>query len=457
MEQIISILMESSISMKKVLIVIFALIFIVGCEQKKQNTSTYFMPAEWETQEAIWLGYEDFEPYQKPFMDIARALYPQISLKMIVSDKTLLTRLKTKLTENGIDTLKVQFHIIKDNKIWMRDHGATYVINQKGQKKVIDFGWTNYGNEEYLNTYFEGNKDSIAFHYQRNLARTGLIDSLMGLTGGFEAIKTNVNMEGGSIEVNGKGTLILCETVTFQRNPALPKEYIEAEFKRVLGVNNVIWMKKGLVEDPLWFNQIFDNYYAAWTTNGHTDEFVRFVNDSTIALAWVDEKERNVNKFNQLNYQRMAENLAVLQKATDQNGKPFNIIKVPLPDLIYLKTKVVNGGDNSYLLDRTKWTIPTTWLPQKGLLKAGETINWVAASSYLNFLVTKNTVLLPTYISQGSSKVKEQKVKEIFTKIFPNRKLIFIDVMNLNYNGGGIHCVTQQEPEKSFQKIKINL
>jgi agmatine deiminase len=432
--------------MKNLLFVIISIIFIGGCKQKKTNTSTYFMPAEWETQEAVWLGYEDFEPYQKPFMDIVMALYPQIPLKIIADNTTSLTHLKSILSQNGIDTLNVKFHIIKDNKIWMRDHGATFMINQEGQKKVIDFGWTNYGNEAYLNTYFEGNKDSVALHYQRNLAKTGLVDSLMGLTEGYEAIKTKVNMEGGSIEVNGKGTLILCETVTFQRNPTLSKEYLEAEFKRVLGVSKIIWMKKGLVEDPLWFNQIFDNYYAAWTTNGHTDEFVRFVNDSTIALAWVDEKERNLNNFNQINYQRMAENLLILQKASDQNGKPFNIIKVPLPDPIYLKTKVVNCGDNSYLLDRTKWTVPSNWLPKKGILKAGETINWVAASSYLNYLVTKNTVLLPTYTSQGSSKVKEQKVKEIFTKAFPNRKLIFIDVMNLNYNGGGIHCVTQQEP-----------
>jgi agmatine deiminase len=432
--------------MKNLLFVIISIIFIGGCKQKKTNTSTYFMPAEWETQEAVWLGYEDFEPYQKPFMDIVTALYPQIPLKIIADNTTSLTHLKSILSQNGIDTLKVKFYIIKDNKIWMRDHGATFVINQEGQKKVIDFGWTNYGNEAYLNTYFDGNKDSVAIHYRRNLAKIGLVDSLMGLAEGYEAIKTKVNMEGGSIEVNGKGTLILCETVTFQRNPTLSKEYLETEFKRVLGVSKIIWMKKGLVEDPLWFNQIFDNYYAAWTTNGHTDEFVRFVNDSTIALAWVDEKEQNLNNFNQINYQRMAENLLILQKASDQNGKPFNIIKVPLPDPIYLKTKVVNGSDNSYLLDRTKWTVPSNWLPKKGILKAGEAINWVAASSYLNYLVTKNTVLLPTYTSQGSSKVKEQKVKEIFIKAFPNRKLIFIDVMNLNYNGGGIHCVTQQEP-----------
>ena len=119
-------------------------------------------------------------------------------------------------------------------------------------------------------------------------------------------------MEGGSIEVNGKGTLILCETVTFQRNPTLSKQFMEAEFKRVLGVSNVIWMKKGLVEDPFWFNQIVDNYYGTGTY-GHTDEFVRFVNDSTILLSWVDEKERNLNKFNQMNYERLAENLAILK------------------------------------------------------------------------------------------------------------------------------------------------
>ena len=80
-------------------------------------------------------------------------------------------------------------------------------------------------------------------------------------------------------------------------------------------------------------------------------------------------------------------------------------------------------------------------------MKVGDKINWVAASSYLNYLVTNNVVLLPSYLKEGSSAAKEARVKAIFTAVFPNRKLIFLNVINLNYQGGGIHCVTQQEPK----------
>ena len=431
--------------MKNSLLLLIVSLFFLGCQSKKDQSADFYMPAEWKRQEAVWLGWEKFEPFHQPFLDIAKALYPNVPLKIIAEDAPSLAILKTKLTASGIDTLKVEFHIIKDNRIWMRDHGASYLINQKGQKKVADFGWTLYGNEAYLQTYYEGNKDSVAFHYQRNLAETGIVDSLMGASERIESIKTEVNMEGGSIEVNGKGTLILCETVTFQRNPTFSKQFMEAEFKRILGVSNIIWMKKGLVEDPFWFNQIVDNYYGTGTY-GHTDEFVRFVNDSTILLSWVDEKERNLNKFNQMNYERLAENLAVLEKARDQDGKPFKIIKVPLPDLIYLKTTVADKDNNSSL-DKSKWKWRSDNFPKKGMMKVGDTINWVAASSYLNYLITNNVVLLPSYLKEGSSAAKEARVKSIFTAVFPDRKLIFLNVITLNYQGGGIHCVTQQEPK----------
>ncbi|NJO02077.1 MAG: agmatine deiminase family protein [Bacteroidia bacterium] len=132
-----------------------------------------------------------------------------------------------------------------DSWLWIRDHGAAYVVNKRGEKKVVDLGWTLYGYQDYLRTYFEGNQDSIKHYYQEALEKTSEVDSLMGAREKYPSIKVRVNMEGGSIEVNGKGTLILCEAVTFQRNPGLSKDFIESEFKRSLGVSNIIWMKKG--------------------------------------------------------------------------------------------------------------------------------------------------------------------------------------------------------------------
>ncbi|MCB0853853.1 MAG: agmatine deiminase family protein, partial [Bacteroidetes bacterium] len=267
----------------------------------------------------------------------------------------------------------------------------------------------------------------------------------MGAWDGSPAVKTDVNMEGGSIEVNGKGTLILCEAVTLQRNPKLSKTYIESEFRRVLGVSHIIWLKQGLAEDPLHFNQIYDKYYG-WGTFGHTDEFVRFVNDSTLLLAWVDEAERNKHPINEMNYYRMKENLRILEQSRDQDGKRFKVIKVPLPDPIYLNTVIGRSRENNISGELPQWKVAQNWLPEKGLMNPGDSINWVAASSYLNYLVTNGAVLLPTYQKSGSSGEKEAKVRDIFSRVFPDRKLIFLDVLNLNYHGGGIHCITQQEP-----------
>jgi agmatine deiminase len=445
----------------QLIIIIFLFLSFWSCKSPTVNESevlkiTYHMPAEWEYQEAVWLGWMDsYVPFQESILNIAKALDNIIPIKMVVDSKEALERLKKRLKRKGLDPEKMVFYVMSDSKLWMRDQGAAYLLDKVGHKKVGDFGWTLYGNEAFLKNIYGNQEDSIAHYYQLNLGKTGQIDSLMGALEGHPSIKTDVNMEGGAIEVNGNGSLILSETVTFHRNPKLSRAYIESEFKRVLGVSNIIWMKQGLAEDPCWFDKIADNYYA-WGTNGHTDEFVRFANDSTVLLAWVDEKEKNLNPINKINFDRMSENLAILEQAHDQNGRPLNIIKVPLPDPMIMKKKLIKGDDHTDLTDRKKWQVDIKQLSRNDTKKVGDDINWVASSSYLNYLVTNEAVLLPTYVKEGSSPEKEQKIKQLFGSLFPNRKLIFLDVMYLNYFGGGIHCVTQQEPKSNYKNSEKN-
>ncbi len=177
-------------------------------------------------------------------------------------------------------------------------------------------------------------------------------------------------------------------------------------------------------------------------TGGHTDEFVRFADANTILLAWVDKEEINLHPFNKVNYERMSENLRILETATDQDGKKFRIIKVPLPEPIERKIIVkekLTKGDNLNML-------PRYFLP-KDAPKVGDTLINVAASSYLNYLVSNGVIILPTYVNQGSSVVKENRIKEIFRSIYPERKQVFVECMPQNWNGGGIHCSTQQQPK----------
>ena len=178
-------------------------------------------------------------------------------------------------------------------------------------------------------------------------------------------------------------------------------------------------------------------------TGGHDDEFVRFADTNTILLAWVNENEISKHPFNKINYERMSENLRILEQAKDQDGKPFKIIKVPLPDPIERKIVVKEK------LDSTDWiNVTPRHFIQKDAPKVGDTLINVAASSYLNYLVSNGVVILPTYIKPGSSIEKEKLVSDIMKSVFPDRKQVWVECMPQNWQGGGIHCSTQQQPKR---------
>ncbi len=399
------------------------------------------MPAEYESHDAVWLGWSGSEPMQQHSVDAIKALLPHVPIKLAATSDRQLRNTKSMLADHAIDTSRIRFYTIPGERFWIRDHGATFIINEIGQKRAVDFGWTLYGCKDYLARKYDNNADSIAHYYPMYLGETGSVDSLMAVEDNIDIVKTDVNMEGGSIEVNGKGTLILCEEITFSRNPDMSRKHIEDEFKRVLGVRKIIWMKQGLAEDSHWY-YVFDKKYCGWGTGGHTDEFVRFVGPNTLLLAWVEEEEKDLNPINRMNYERLSENLRILERATDQDGKPFHIIKVPLPDLIAEEIIIKNRRDDAWDLSYN----PYGFDPEDNI-QLGDKLIKVGASSYLNYLVTNGVVLLPTYVDLGSSPEKEMRVREVFQKVFPDRKLVFLDVKYLTYSGGGIHCITQQEPE----------
>jgi len=427
----------------------FVLLIIItsffSCKNKSEN---FYMPAEWEPHDAVWLGWEKDTTYRyyPVVADIIKSLAPHVTIKMAFDSDSLFQTARARLRLFGIDTTMYKSYIMPGDRYWIRDHGAAFLINEKGELGVADFAWNSYGYPGFLKEKYNGNMDSVKFYLEKRKERinkTGSVDSLMAVAEGAVRLTTNVKHEGGAIEVNGNGTLILCEATVFQRNPELKRAYIETEFKRVLGVTNIIWMKKGLADDPLhFFRRITANYYGGGT-GGHTDEFVRFANANTIMLAWVDEKEKNISIINQMNYERMNENYRILQQAKDLEGKPFNIIKVPLPDFMTQKI-------TARKIDSTETTLDvevSDFIPSEQP-KTGDTLLRVPAASYMNYLVTNGVVLIPSYTAMGSSKEKEAQVKAIFQKAFPKREIIFINAMQLNWSGGGIHCSTQQQPKR---------
>lgn len=441
-------------NMKQLLWILSAGMLLTSCgpEKVSRPLETFYMPAEWEPHDAVWLGWESdttsrFEP---SVVKMIHALQPHVPVKIAFSSDSLRQVASARLLEMGVDTQGIKMYVMPGERYWIRDHGAAFLVNGKGELGVADFDWDFYGMPAYMELYYEGNQDSIQGFLGKmmpGMVKTGRVDSLMAVAEGAAILKTSVVHEGGAIEVNGKGTLILCEATVFQRNPGMSKDALESEFKRALGVSKIIWMKQGLADDPHFFYRRIAGDYVGGGTGGHTDEFVRFANPNTILLAWVDEDEKDLNPINQMNYERMSENYEILKNATDQDGNPFTIVKVPLPDLITERVVAKKEIEKDlFTLD-----LPSEYfVPSEGV-KPGDTLLRVPAASYMNYLVTNGVVLLPSYTAMGSSAEKEEAIRSIFEAQFPGRELVFIDAMMQNWQGGGIHCSTQQQPKRKAE------
>jgi agmatine deiminase len=439
--------------MKKFPIVLIFMLFACNSNVEKISSDTFYMPAEWEEHEAVWLGWSKAieTGYYPSTPYIIKTLAANVNVKIAFNSNSVKKNAILYLKSKGIDSTLYKAYVIPGERYWIRDHGATFLINKKGELGVADFEWDDLGLPLTLKLRYKNNRDSINKYYfesEKRLLKTAIFDSLMGVLENAKIIKSKIIHEGGAIEVNGKGTLILCEATIFNRNLKLKKEDLEIEFKKALGVSNIIWLKNGLADDPFDLKIIADNY-VGFGTGGHSDEFVRFANSNTILLSWIDEKERNKNPINTINYLRMNENYNILKQAKDQDGKPFNVIKVPQPDVIskkiIIKDKITFSNGNNIDLEEF---FPSDFFPFEKP-KVGDTLLKIPTASYMNYLITNKLILLPTYVKAGSSKEKEMKVLKIFKKQFPGRKIVFIDVMSQNWDGGGIHCITQQQPKTS--------
>lgn len=430
----------------KFYLLILSSLLLYSCNHQR-STSDFYMPAEFEEQEAVWLGWQGYESYYQVGADMIESLLLYVQVKVVTESDSILQVCKNYLTQREIDTAKIKFYVIPDNEFWIRDHGATFTVNKNGEIQAVDFNWNTYGIRSWtmeIHDNDESKADSLMNIWFAGSKREK-VDSIMAAKDSIPVIKSWVFIEGGTIEVNGKGTLILNEPLTFARNEGASKDSIEKEFKRVLGVTNIIWLQHGLAEDPHIWRTITDKYVGLGT-GGHTDEYVRFADENTILLAWVDESEKDKNPLNRINYDRMSINYEILKNAKNENGDPFKIVKVPLPDIITQPIIILEADkwDDSYNIPISAFKKSDGWM-------VGDTAYRVAASSYLNYYVTNGAVLLPTYIKQGSSPEKEKQIKKIFAEVFPGRKQIFIDAMALNWSGGGIHCGTQQQPKRRHE------
>jgi agmatine deiminase len=397
------------------------LISILSCIIARRSQEQEY-PAEWEPHEAIWMGFRSNEyEFDSVTIPMLRALTSNVDVRLVVEADSLIPDGIGFLGDMGIDTSRVSVFIQSPTDFWFRDPGPIFLRRRDGSLAVADFLYSNYSNDE------PESFSAKAIAHEK-------IDEDVALRLGLPTIESNVVMEGGSIEVNGKGTLIVSE-LTRRRNPHLTRAEIEDDLKRTLGQAHVIWLGEGLAEDPQDLKRIVDNYYG-YGTGGHTDEFVRFADAQTVLLAWVNEEDRHTHPINEINYERMSRNFEILRRSTDQDGNSLRIIRVPLPEVYWEELTI--SEENASLFQGLNSS-----------LRTGDTVRMTAATSYLNYVVTNGIVLLPKYWRKGrsvSQREKDEEVRQLFVSLFRNREIVQVDALDLNIEGGGMHCITQQQP-----------
>ena len=381
----------------------------------------FTFPAEWEEQDCIWITWDDQSYWSGErtgslVLNIIKSIEAFEQVKIIVSSEDEQEKVSRLLERKD----NIKFEIIEKNDRWLRDMGPIFLKGSRGNFKIADFGYTFYG-ERPKDDPFCVMVDKIHKEVAERLK--------------LPLLETPLVSEGGDREVNGKGTMICCEAVELQRNPGLTKQQIEEELLRAMGQRKIIWIKQGPREDDKCTNGPIENsIYTPTITGGHVDEFCRFVNPSTILLSEVSELEKESNAIFAVSHQRLKEAYKLFSETVDQDGKPFTIIRMPVPDHVIYTQTIKDVQAATYF----------------GKTTIDQTISYIPASSYLNFVIANKVVLVPSYWKEGmpkSTKLKDQKAKEIISTFFPDRQIIQINPEAINHGGGGMHCITQQQPQ----------
>ncbi|MEO1012990.1 MAG: agmatine deiminase family protein [Bacteroidota bacterium] len=391
--------------------------------------------AEFENIDAIriiWPTYDhkEGESVEKVTLSIIDALVKDTKIVVSCADEAIKDNAKTILAKPYPELTNLYFEVVPSVEIWVRDMGPTFVETENGGHAIADFNFNSWG---YADTLDAATK--IEEQYDERVAQ------LLGLP----VIPSPMISEGGNREVNGKGTLLVTETVEQGRNPNMSKAEMEAEYKRLLGIKKVIWLKEGVVEDQHTFLGPLTTAegmpaYPVWTTNGHVDEYARFANDSTILLAQVDSTDF-ADPIARENHRRLEENYRIITNSTDQEDKPFTIIRMPTP-IAVLDT--IGPGDYAYD------GIAELDYRNGHRFLVGEEVTTVVAASYLNFIITNTVIVGQKYWRAGMPQEamdRDVRAKATLESVFPERKVVMLDALAVNLGGGGLHCITMHQPK----------
>ena len=337
------------------------------------------LPAEWEPHQATLLCFPHngndwpgkFEAIKWVFVEIIRKVAEFERVLLVVKSEEQQQKVDVMLRQAHTDTKQIRYIVQNTNRSWMRDSGPIVVQRSDGKREALQFrfnGWAKYGNHR------------LDWQIPSAVAKALKVPLTEVIYQGRPVV-----LEGGAIEVNGRGTLITTEECLLDqkvqvRNPGFTKEDYAAVFQEYLGVTNVIWLGDGIEGDD---------------THGHVDDICRFVNPTTV-VACVEPNRKDAN------HRRLEHNLDRLKQARLEDGSKLNVVSLPMPGR----------------LDFEELRLP---------------------ASYVNFLVTNGCVLVPTFNDPNDA-----KALGILSELFPDRRVIGIHAVDLVWGLGTLHCLSHE-------------
>jgi agmatine deiminase len=334
----------------------------------------FHMPAEWEPHDAVWLSwphnkttFPKLPAVEEAFFAFVTAIHTSERVELFIPTAAVHRRVKTRLRESQIDPSIVTLHTTEFSDVWIRDYGPTFVVN-RAMKRSAMVRWD-------FNAWGGKYEDQV---------KDGRIPTIMNRRLELPLFVPGIILEGGSVDVNGRGTVLTTRSCLLNpnRNPSLSADTIEDFLKEYLGVVKVIWLNDGIMGDD---------------TDGHIDDIARFVAPATVVCAYE-------NDTGDANYRALHENYEILKQSSNQDGTPLTVVKLPMP------AKIADG-DERY------------------------------PASYTNFYIGNTVVIVPIFKDPNDA-----EALRIVQDLFPGRKVIGIDARAMVEGFGTFHCATQQQP-----------
>lgn len=334
----------------------------------------YRMPGEWAPHEAVWLSwphdgesFPDLERVERTYGKIVAALQPGETVRLFVTGPGMRARAESLIKEAGGDPARVRFLTGPYADVWFRDYGPSYLLDAAGRRAMTR--WT-------FNAW--GGKYEPLMHDTR-------VPSWILKEFPERCFEAGVVMEGGSLDVDGEGTVLTTEQCLLNknRNPSLSRADIEETLKGYLGAEKVLWLGEGVAGDD---------------TDGHVDDIVRFAAPRVVVCAR-EEDPRDEN------HAPLEDNWRRLASMTDAKGRPLERVALPMPGPVRRK-------DGSRL-----------------------------PASYANFLIGTEAVIVPVF-----SHPNDEKALAVLRRLFPTRRVVGIECTALVHGLGTLHCISQQVP-----------